>query len=304
MGKAKRLKAQRTQALVGSSPALPVNARSFELKIARAQQHLQHVNEQVRIWTETTLQTLSEESDTDDPRYQCAWIDTAEIDLQLLSLRVGDSLQCLRSGLDHLALELATAFTIPMTDVVEHGSEFPIHGDVDRHGNLGAGPSKWKSTCATKVGGMAPNAQAAIEALQPYHRGQAFDQDPLWRLAVLNNIDKHRILHVTSRVMQGAALPTWNSWVNVAYIGLPGDEVSTITVGGDFTPEGRTQVARWAAQPRDPQQEMRVGFSPVLNVIFDPATPLVGDQSVIDVLREIQEHIQRNVLPPLVGFLK
>lgn len=71
--------------------------------------------------------------------------------------------------------------------------------------------------------------------------------------------------------------------------------------------KGRTQVARWRSdtfEPIDPTKNMRVNFRPNLHVAFDPATPLVGDEPILDVLRGIEEHVVSHVLPPLVGFLK
>lgn len=289
---------------------LPPNARSFALKLARAHHHLQDIDEQVQGWLDSCFDSLREEPDPEQPGYFCAWIDAPALDTQLLSLRLGDCLQCLRSALDHLAFELAAAFTVPMTDEIEKNSAFPILSDVDKHGNFGIGPTKWGSALASEVMGIDPNAQAEIERLQPYKRGQAYDTDRLWQLNAVNNIDKHRRLHVVTRVMPGASLPVPGPNLprahgprNVAAIGLASNEPFTIEVKGDIAAEGRTLVARWPMLPVDPSKKMHMGFRPVLDVVFDPATPLVGEESVGGTVRALHDHITANVVPPLARFL-
>ncbi len=288
---------------------LPPNARSFELKLARAVEHLEDVRDPLERWHKACLNSLREKPDPDEPGYYCAWIDAPEIDAQRLSLSIGDCLQCFRSTLDHLAFELASAFTIPVTKEIEQDSSFPILSDVNRSGAFGQGPDKWLSAKA-KVCGMHPDAQTVIEGLQPYKRGQAYETDTLWRLGQLNNIDKHRALHVATRVMKGASFPVngpnlpksqWSR--NVAAIGRADNKPATINIGGGFAAEGRTRVARWPMLPIDPSKEMHMNFKPVLGVTFATGTPLVGDDFVLDVLGEIHDHIMGAVLPRLERFL-
>jgi hypothetical protein len=270
---------------------------------------LEDVRDPVERWHQACLDSLREKPDPDESGYYCAWIDAPEIDAQRLSLSIGDCLQCFRSTLDHLAFELAAAFTVPMTDDIEKDSEFPILSDVDRHGNYGKGPDKWRDSGASKVRGTDSDAQAVIEGLQPYHRGQAYETDTLWRLGHLNNIDKHRAIHVATRVMKGATLPVNGpnlskaDWSNVAAIGRADDQPFALEIGGDFAAEGRTRVARWPMLPIDPSKKMHMNFKPVLGVTFANGTPLVGDDFVLDVLGEIHDHIMGAVLPPLERFL-
>jgi hypothetical protein len=289
---------------------LPPNARSSELKLIRANEHLEDVRDPVERWHKACLNTLREEPDPNEAGYYCAWIDAPEIDAQRLSLSVGDCLQCFRSALDHLAFELAAAGTSPMTDEVEKDSEFPILSDVDRHGNFGKGPGKWRDSGASKVRGMDPAAQTIIEGLQPYKRGQAYETDTLWRLGQVNNIDKHRALHVATRVMTGATLPVngpnlpksdWST--NVAAIGRADMQPFILEIGGGFAAKGRTRVARWPMLPIDPSKKMHMNFKPVLGVAFAVGTPLVSDQPVLAVLDEIRDHIMGAVVPPLEPFL-
>lgn len=314
MVKGKRLREQRKARTVPDSrvsgvSSLPPNARGSELKLAHAHDYLQEIAELVQGWIDACMDTLREEPDPDEAGYYCAWIDAPEIDAQRLSLLIGDCLQAFRSALDHLAFELASAFTVPMTDAIEKDSSFPILSDVDKTG-FGRGPNKWVSA-KPKVCGMDPRAQAEIELLQPYQRGQAYDTDPLWRLGELNNVDKHRVLHVAQRVMTGAGFPAngpalprhlWSS--NVAAIGRADGQPFLLEIGGDIAAEGRTRVARWPMLPIDPSKPMHMNFRPTLDVVFEANTPLVAEAPVLEVLREINDHIVSRIGPPLVGFLK
>ena len=205
--------------------------------------------------------------------------------------------------------ELASAFTVPMTHDIEKDSSFPILSDLDKTG-FGRGPNKWISA-KPKVRGIDPQAQAEIERLQPYHRAHAYDTDPLWRLGELNNVDKHRLLHVVQRVMTGAVLPVngpnlprhlWS--MNVAAIGRADGQPFVLDIRGNIAAEGRTLVARWPMLPIDPSKPMHMNFRPALDVVFESGTPLVAEAPILEVLQEINDYIVSRVLPPLVGFLK
>jgi hypothetical protein len=319
VGKGKRIRERRkTEAAqvvttpderVSEVSPLPPHARGFELKLAHAQNHLQHIDKLIQGWIDACLKSLREEPDPEELGYFCAWIDAPEIDTQRLSLLIGDCLQSLRSTLDHLAFELSSAFTVPMTDQIEKDSSFPILSDVGAGGAFGEGPHKWASARA-KVCGMDPAAQTVIEGLQPYKRGNAYSTDPIWWLGELNNIDKHRVLHVARWLMSGATMPVngpalpvgeWST--NVRAIGRADGKPSTLEVKGAIAAEGQTLVARWPMLSIDPRLPMHMNFRPVLDVVFARDTPLVADAPIRDVLGEIRDHIVSDVLPPLKAFL-
>ncbi len=302
-----------------SSP-YPVGARSFELKLARARVHLDQLKVEIEAWVESTLKTMVEEPEPDDPRYYGTWITSRDIDEASLSLLVGDALQCLRSSLDHLAFELAAAFTVPLPNSVEKDSEFPIFGDEHGTGESrfhqlrSKGPLKGQPTPTSglnKTRGMDTSAQAIIERLQPYHRGHAYADHPLWLLTTLNNVDKHRAIHLVGAVLDGVGLPVngpalprgrWS--VNIAGYGIPG-EVSRITVeGGPVEPDRRTKVVRCAPILTDPNKKMRMNLAPRLDVQFDTATPSIGGESAMGVLGRLHDYVLTDVIVPLIGFLK
>src|SRR5437667_11229671 len=95
-----------------------------------------------------------------------------------------------------------TVFTNPLHDDVAHDSQFPIVGDENRKGASGKGPEMFKGQ-TNRIRGIDPKAQAIIEGLQPYQTGAAWRRHPLWLLTELSNLDKHRLLHVTSTAFSG-----------------------------------------------------------------------------------------------------
>ncbi len=307
--------------------AVPPGCRSFELKMHRAYKHLQDLKAERDGWIDTALKTVVEEPDPEGSGYYAAWVIPPVPDHASLSLTAGDCLQCLRSSLDHLALELATSFTSPLPDEVEKDSEFPIFGNRDGRGQERFSQLRSKGVLAgqpapssglSRIRGIDPKAQAIIEGLQPYHRGNAYESLPLWQLTFLNNIDKHRTIHVVGASMQGALLsvPTRenprDAWVNVKAIALPEWENETepfrksaqITIYDEIAAEGRTKVARWPMVPIDPRKKMYMNFKPNLDIAFDFATPLIGGKSVYDTLGDLHNYLLSDVFPPLLRFLK
>jgi len=82
----------------------------------------------------------------------------------------------LRAALDLLAFNLASVYTVPLSDDVAESSEFPIFGDEDRQGNTGVGATRFNSASNAgipnrgsglyKIRGVNPGAQTIIEALR------------------------------------------------------------------------------------------------------------------------------------------
>jgi hypothetical protein len=97
-----------------------------------------------------------------------------------IHLSLADAIYCLRSGLDQLAWQLALLGNPnPSREVM-----FPIHADQSPKGEERFRKLVWDMPC---------EAVAIIKSLQPYNRGSAYRDDPLWQLNELSNIDKHRI---------------------------------------------------------------------------------------------------------------
>lgn len=125
----------------------------------------------------------------------------------------GDTVQNLRSALDHLANQLVW---VGSGGSPSRRVEFPIAKDS----------MTYEREKATKVKGMCPKAIKAIDDLKPYKDGNA----ALWKIHELNNIDKHRTLFTVDKdcVMLDDWLPAYGYLLKAGdptFFGVFDDEV-------------------------------------------------------------------------------
>lgn len=99
-----------------------------------------------------------------------------------LGMLAGEYAYALRSGLDHLAWQLAL-LTNPKPGNL---TAFPIESVCPYPGP--------KKSYREKIADIPPAALAVIESLQPYKVWPGFRDHPLWQLNRLCNIDKHRVV--------------------------------------------------------------------------------------------------------------
>jgi len=100
-----------------------------------------------------------------------------------LGVLVGEVVHHLRSALDHAVFQLIES----NGKTPGNKSGFPIFSDV----------KGYRSKRRKMIRGVSAAAEARIELLQPFHKGAAFREHPLWILQNLNNTDKHRLLAIT-----------------------------------------------------------------------------------------------------------
>ena len=211
-----------------------------------------------------------------------------------ISLLISEVLHNLRSGLDNVAYRLAENFTTPLPSDIAEDSEFPIFGDKNRKGVSGSGPGLFRDSGLKKIRGVDPAAQAIIESLQPYQRGNGYVSDPLWKLHELSRIDKHRLLHPVACDFSGVALTpdrSFNARLTPGKIRVRGGPI-----------ERNTEVISYNAEPIDPRAEMHVDFEPAVGIAF-PDGSVAAREKVIDALTEIHNYIGNTVLPPLSKYL-
>lgn len=164
----------------------------YLLKLARAEEHINRLKAAVDGRIEQKPYATFPDFDTNTREH----VIRAKILIPIpetWSLDVGDILHNLRSALDHLAFELACSHKgSPLTSIEAKRSEFPIFGER-------APTSKQWSD---RIGLCHPGAQAIIRNLQPY---KSFDYRDhcLWIISALNNIDKHRTLHIVTSTLAG-----------------------------------------------------------------------------------------------------
>lgn len=105
---------------------------------------------------------------------------------------IGDALFNYRAALDHLMW----ALVIISEDKPDNQTQFPIFKDKTAFDDHRQGGRMLK--------GVNPLIRQIIECYQPYHNAYGYEGELLWELSRLNNIDKHRHLHVVTGQYEGA----------------------------------------------------------------------------------------------------
>jgi hypothetical protein len=241
-------------------------------KLRRANLHRETLDERVKGFGDSDAYTVSRHDDIEAGKRD--WIVHIHKPLPRLCWGpiIGDCLFNFRSALDHLAYDLALAHTgrqRPLTDREERGSEFPIF---------------WERAGRTdefdrKIGAIHPEARKLIEDMQPYGRkGRA----ALKYVQALNNLDKHRMLHLVSTATIG--------------VGYAGDmEFDFINFGalkdGDVL----------ASAPMKPETDQHPKF--MFGVAFSELGEGLKPPDVLMTLSWIDQHIKKGVIPALLPYL-
>lgn len=198
-------------------------------------------------------------------------------------LIIGDCLHNLRSALDNLVYELALAHIgiDRLTEDCARILEFPIFGDREMN----------ERECRNKIGCIHPDAQATIKCLQPHNRGDEFASDPLWKLQQLNNIDKHRVPHITM-----LAVSTYADFPDVPH---PAGGTLNIYLG-PF--EDSTKIA--SHTPVSGEFDPKLHMDPLLTfgIAFGQSSATPGWDCGLT-LRWLHSHITNKVLPDLTAHL-
>ncbi len=258
---------------------------SFRRKLDWASKHIEHLNIAQQTWLGTGAYVFVPEQDPKTGR-TIVRAKITEPPPPELSLILGDTAHVLRSALDHLALELAVAHhrPNPITPAVEKASEFPIFPEKVGH-ELGSNTfnrvekktgKPARGSGLHKLQGAHPDAIKAIEGIQPYHRGAAYAEDPLWVIHELDRIDKHRRLNLTTYAVGQIGLnsgPSGTATIN-AHIEQAGHNgpvedgtpvlIMTVFPDSDFNLNIAKEIA--LAEPAFPQ---RIFLVPTLTTLRD-----------------------------------
>jgi len=175
-----------------------------EMKTDRAQVHFDALQVELDKWLDSPKHyTVTEYTDFDKAvhifRVQIGTVQ------KLIPSLLSDFIHNLRSALDNLAWELAhllPARTPPLTDRQERSIQFPI--------------ARFDDPTYRSLLGLFPSAvTGTLDLLQPYHRGNAYRDDPLWQLNELWTMDKHRTIPMNSSNLLLAFSPLvgWERYV-------------------------------------------------------------------------------------------
>jgi hypothetical protein len=173
-----------------------------KMKARRADEHFQSLDAELGKWSAKPYSVIKK-LEFENSRY----VIRVEISLtpEIIPMLLGNFICCLRSSLDQLAWRLAhTPPARIFSDKEQRQINFPIFKSRDK-------------TYEDRLK-LFPSAVATeIDALQPYLRGSAFRDDPLWQLNELWNMDKHRTIPVSPYSLNvGFAMNGWERFVNPA----------------------------------------------------------------------------------------
>jgi hypothetical protein len=149
-------------------------------KIDWAKEHLDHLDREMGEFLTDPYTITCKDKFNDHRHYLRFEFKPIPISIPLIA---GDFCYCLRSGLDQLAWQLARINKVAQPRTA---ASFPIFSTKP--------PNGFKD----KTKDLLPVAVEVIEALQPYQRGAAFKEHPLWLLNELCNIDRHMLFAVHS----------------------------------------------------------------------------------------------------------
>jgi hypothetical protein len=168
---------------------------SCGLKIARAEEHAETINNEVREWSATDPYGLIQKRDSQGSRHSFHIEVRNEPPLQRWSLIAGDCVHNLRSALDHFLYAIVLRKPAGILPGYERSIQFPIADCPSRMPT-----EKWYGLLSGKV-------RTAIDGVQPYNRPHADFRPLLGVVRDLNNSDKHRLLNVHIPRLQRAEFP-------------------------------------------------------------------------------------------------
>lgn len=147
------------------------------LKVERAKQHIANLDAHIAAFVQRDPYVVvrAEDPDTGDLVWR---VRVREQPDPRWGLIAGDAIHNLRSALDHLVWQLVLANGRQPTDE----TMFPIARSA----------KQFQAGGLRRIKGVSAQAQAAIQAAQPYKGGN----DAFWRLHRLDANDKHRVLYV------------------------------------------------------------------------------------------------------------
>ena len=167
---------------------------NIQMKISRAQFHLDTLEREVKQWVDTKPYTVSL---YDDPIQQ---VHVCRINMKRpgpdgIPMALGDFVSCLRAALDQLAWALAhTDITRIFTGKDERDIGFLI--------------SKVRDARHSQRLALFPSEVAeVIDSFQPYNRGESYRNDPLWQLNEMWTLDKHRDIPINCSSLQVLVRP-------------------------------------------------------------------------------------------------
>lgn len=169
--------------------AFPLELEGVWLKVARAQEHLEAYEDAVKAFIAERPFDFSPECDL-TTREKVWRIRGNPLPPPIrISGIVGDVIQNLRSAFDHLAWQMV----LKANGTPSNRTSFPLELTSEA----------FKNRANTKLRGMTPQMKDAVRDLQPCFETHPYRRKMLAWLEELNNLDKHRHLHLAVASTEG-----------------------------------------------------------------------------------------------------
>lgn len=165
-------------------------------KINRAREILEFFNFQVVDWKNSEPYEFVTEKSEDSRKFVLGIRFTNEPNFHFWSLLIGEFLHNLRCALDHSIYQLAFQENENKPPENYESLMFPITTSSDR----------FRQSKKSRLKGLTTNQIGIIENFQPYNTDQNPTDSPLYHLHELNNIDKHRYLHLATLTVRDPKL--------------------------------------------------------------------------------------------------
>lgn len=259
------------------------------LKLRRAEKHLNDARASIQAFLESRPYTFALEANPKPPDFIIVVQATQLAPADDTGVIIGDFAHNARSALDLLTFQLSN---LPPDDSDRRSLQFPIFDDEDRY----------KDHVERYLAKVKPEHIAIIEDFQPYKNHDGFDNDPLSLLHDINNVDKHRVLHVIGAIARFLGLdfggPRLGSDIIVGSapalsVGHKstvnfGDGVTYTGVGDGVIVQNRTVVAKLTMPS---QVNMRPKFQ--VTIKFDEGSGRVKGRPVMNTLTIIHDRVRK-----------
>jgi hypothetical protein len=265
------------------STAGPVE--SFDRKIARAQEHFEAVEADIRAFRERTPYLIAKSGNAERTEYR---VQVRERPSERLVPIIGDLLQDARSALDHLAWRLAG--NDPPRD-----TSFPIYDVRDDYFAQNRKGDPANNSGVFKIARLPEEARTFIESVQPYNGTEV--GRALSGLHYFARLDRHRAVHVVggaSRVVRFNGGRRDAS--GVLQPGAPGEQGTMNIRLGQF--EDGTVIGSFTHPPGvEVELDVSVDVGLSVGVPGEPFVPL------LPALRAFVFAVRDEVIPKLRSYL-
>lgn len=245
------------------------------LKMERALRHLEETRQQIMEYLLSDPYQISVETDV----ASCSYLVTASHapPSDGIALSFGDFLHNLRSALDHLARVM----------VMENGG-IPVDGPG---GTTFPVLPRAKPSLVDIKGGISLTRREILQRVQPHNLGSDYQLHPLWKLNELDNIDKHRVLHVANLV----------GYSSIAFFPVGSQDVTITPDTNRYSISLHTTQPQRVVVAKADLHEAAIAAGMHTTTVRLAEDEFCGGQHIWGLCDELYNYVRDDVLLPLVS---